>query len=142
MPNGSGWLGFEPNRAEPHSPQNQASPPPFAASTFAASLRPRRSGRCRGGAPTPTPRRLSAADIVCSGTSSPRRLAVTFGTSEYPQGMAKVAAALLLERSEELARVEAALAEARAGRGMLLVIEGPAGIGKTALLAAARTAAA
>src|SRR6266566_9143063 len=49
---------------------------------------------------------------------------------------------LLLERSEELARIESALAEARAGRGTFVVIEGPAGIGKTALLAAARKAAA
>src|SRR5829696_3181891 len=48
----------------------------------------------------------------------------------------------LLERSEELARIEGALVEARAGRGTFVVIEGPAGIGKTALLAAARTAAA
>jgi DNA-binding CsgD family transcriptional regulator len=48
----------------------------------------------------------------------------------------------LLERSEELARIDSALAEARAGHGTFLVIEGPAGIGKTALLAAARTAAA
>jgi DNA-binding CsgD family transcriptional regulator len=47
----------------------------------------------------------------------------------------------LLERSEELARIESALAEARTGRGTLVVIEGPPGIGKTALLAAARTAA-
>jgi DNA-binding CsgD family transcriptional regulator len=48
----------------------------------------------------------------------------------------------LLERSEELARIESALAEARSGRGKFVVVEGPAGIGKTALLAAARTAAA
>jgi len=48
----------------------------------------------------------------------------------------------LLERSEELARIESALAEARLGRGRFVVVEGPAGIGKTALLAAARTAAA
>jgi DNA-binding CsgD family transcriptional regulator len=48
----------------------------------------------------------------------------------------------LLERSEELARIESALAEARSGSGTFVVIEGPAGIGKTALLAAARTAAA
>jgi DNA-binding CsgD family transcriptional regulator len=56
----------------------------------------------------------------------------------------KVAAATepLLERNEELARIESALAEARRGRGTFLLIEGPAGIGKTALLAAARTAAA
>jgi DNA-binding CsgD family transcriptional regulator len=48
----------------------------------------------------------------------------------------------LLERSEELARIESALTEARAGRGRFVLIEGPPGIGKTALLAAARTAAA
>ena len=48
----------------------------------------------------------------------------------------------LLERSAELARIEAALGEARLGHGRFVVIEGPAGIGKTALLAAARAAAA
>ena len=53
-----------------------------------------------------------------------------------------VATEPLLERNEELARIESALAEARTGRGTFLVIEGPAGMGKTALLAAARTAAA
>jgi DNA-binding CsgD family transcriptional regulator len=47
----------------------------------------------------------------------------------------------LLERSDELARIESALAEARSGRGTFVVIEGPAGIGKTALLAATRAAA-
>jgi len=52
------------------------------------------------------------------------------------------AAGLLLERGAELARIESALAEARSGRGRFVVVEGPAGIGKTALLAAARTAAA
>jgi DNA-binding CsgD family transcriptional regulator len=51
------------------------------------------------------------------------------------------ARAPLLERSAELARLEAALGEARLGRGRFVVIEGPAGIGKTALLAAARAAA-
>lgn len=51
------------------------------------------------------------------------------------------ATAQLLERSEELARIESALAEARSGRGTFVVVEGPAGIGKTALLAAARAAA-
>ena len=35
----------------------------------------------------------------------------------------------LLERRHELARIEVALAEARMGRGTLVVIEGPAGIG-------------
>jgi DNA-binding CsgD family transcriptional regulator/tetratricopeptide (TPR) repeat protein len=56
----------------------------------------------------------------------------------------KVAAATepLLERNDELARIESALAEARTGHGRFLVIEGPAGIGKTALVGAARAAAA
>jgi DNA-binding CsgD family transcriptional regulator/tetratricopeptide (TPR) repeat protein len=56
----------------------------------------------------------------------------------------KVAAAAepLLERNAELARIESALADARTGRGRFVVVEGPAGIGKTALLAATRTAAA
>jgi DNA-binding CsgD family transcriptional regulator len=48
----------------------------------------------------------------------------------------------LLERIDELARVEAALADACSGRGRFVVLEGPAGIGKTALLAAARESAA
>src|SRR5919201_4541035 len=52
------------------------------------------------------------------------------------------AAEQLLERSGELARIESAMAQACSGRGTFVVIEGPAGIGKTALLAAARTAAA
>src|SRR5215216_3202042 len=52
------------------------------------------------------------------------------------------AAGQLLERSAELARIQSALAAARSGRGTFVVVEGPAGIGKTALLAAVRTAAA
>jgi DNA-binding CsgD family transcriptional regulator len=48
----------------------------------------------------------------------------------------------LLERGHELARIESALAEAREGRGQFIVLEGPAGIGKTALLGAVRDAAA
>jgi DNA-binding CsgD family transcriptional regulator len=50
--------------------------------------------------------------------------------------------ALLLERSEELARIESALAAVRGGRGALVVVEGPAGIGKTAVLGAVRDVAA
>ena len=55
----------------------------------------------------------------------------------------KVAAATepLLERNAELARIRSALSKACRGRGRFLVIEGPAGIGKTALLAETRTAA-
>ena len=59
-----------------------------------------------------------------------------------PASARAVTAATLLERHEELARIESALEDARSGRGRFLVIEGPAGIGKTALLAAARATAA
>jgi DNA-binding CsgD family transcriptional regulator/tetratricopeptide (TPR) repeat protein len=48
----------------------------------------------------------------------------------------------LLERSAELARIESALSGARDGTGRFVVVEGPAGIGKTELLAAARSTAA
>jgi predicted ATPase len=47
----------------------------------------------------------------------------------------------LLDRNDELLRIESALADARAGRGRFVLVEGPAGIGKTTLLTAARTAA-
>src|SRR5215475_1153531 len=43
----------------------------------------------------------------------------------------------LLERGDELARVDRLLTAARAGRGGVVVITGPAGIGKTALLSEA-----
>jgi len=48
----------------------------------------------------------------------------------------------LLERAEELAAVEAAIAGAHGGAGRIVVIEGPAGIGKTSLLAEGRARAA
>jgi class 3 adenylate cyclase/DNA-binding CsgD family transcriptional regulator len=48
----------------------------------------------------------------------------------------------LLERGEELAAVDAAIAAAQGGAGRLVVIEGPPGIGKTSLLAEARARAA
>lgn len=48
----------------------------------------------------------------------------------------------LYEREAELAALSEALAEARAGTGGLVVVEGPAGIGKSRLLAEARAAAA
>jgi DNA-binding CsgD family transcriptional regulator len=79
--------------------------------------------------------------------SSTARAAVTSGAG-FPWisgalGAHREAAANgpLLERQLELERIEAALADARSGHGRFLVIEGPAGIGKTALLAAVRTMA-
>ena len=47
------------------------------------------------------------------------------------------AAAELLERDSELAAIEDLLAAAQAGQGRSLVVEGPAGIGKTRLFLAA-----
>ena len=49
---------------------------------------------------------------------------------------------VLLERERELASIERALEAARAGAGRLVAIEGPAGMGKTRLVAEARTFAA
>jgi DNA-binding CsgD family transcriptional regulator/Flp pilus assembly protein TadD len=54
----------------------------------------------------------------------------------------KVQLAPLVERELELEALEALLASARAGSGGAVVFEGPAGIGKSSLLAAAQTAAA
>src|SRR5918993_5210685 len=47
----------------------------------------------------------------------------------------------LHERDAELADLEAALGAASAGRGAAVVLEGPAGIGKSSLLDAVRAAA-
>lgn len=47
----------------------------------------------------------------------------------------------LVGREQELAAITAALDAARSGTGELLLVEGPAGIGKTSLLRAARAAA-
>jgi DNA-binding CsgD family transcriptional regulator len=47
----------------------------------------------------------------------------------------------MFERGLELSQIEAVIASAREGRGALAIVEGPAGIGKTVLLAAARQVA-
>lgn len=47
----------------------------------------------------------------------------------------------LLERAREQAELDAVVASAHGGRGATVVIVGPAGIGKTALLGQARTRA-
>jgi DNA-binding CsgD family transcriptional regulator len=48
---------------------------------------------------------------------------------------------LLLERAGELRLLQSAIADVRGGSGRIIIIEGPAGIGKSALLAQARVAA-
>src|SRR5262245_65185401 len=48
----------------------------------------------------------------------------------------------LLERDAELARLSALLEQARAGSGSVVAVSGPAGIGKTELLAAVHRLAA
>ncbi|MGZ4306591.1 MAG: AAA family ATPase, partial [Solirubrobacteraceae bacterium] len=53
---------------------------------------------------------------------------------DVPVPSASAASIGLLEREHELARVDASLHAARAGVGGLLLITGPAGIGKTSLL--------
>ena len=59
-------------------------------------------------------------------------------TLDCDPGLASAAATSALhDRAQELARITGRLAQARAGTGGLTVIEGPAGIGKTSLLAAA-----
>ncbi len=47
----------------------------------------------------------------------------------------------LLERDQETSELDSALARARDGTGHVIVVEGPGGIGKTSLLAAARATA-
>jgi DNA-binding CsgD family transcriptional regulator/tetratricopeptide (TPR) repeat protein len=78
----------------------------------------------------------AAAPTRPAGSLSPR------GGAEFQGSNLFAAAEPLLERHHEVARIEAALSEARSGRGTFVVIEGPAGIGKTALLAATRAIAA
>lgn len=60
----------------------------------------------------------------------------------HRRGWGTEGADLLVEREQELAVIEASLASARSGNGSVLLIEGPAGIGKTSLLRAARQRAA
>jgi DNA-binding CsgD family transcriptional regulator len=56
-------------------------------------------------------------------------------------GGAKASSATLLERASELALLQDAIAATAAGASRAILIEGPAGIGKTALLRAARQGA-
>src|SRR4051794_2252850 len=82
-----------------------------------------------------------------AGTCSPGSAATCRSFPPRPFDAARAAAIVrdmageLLERDEELARIAAAVRRARDGFGTLIVVEGPAGMGKTEVLRAVRAAA-
>ena len=90
-----------------------------------------------------------AGEVRLAGFEQPERLSQVVADG-LPDTFAEPRAAqplrdeqpALLERAQELAVVDAAIADAQTGAGRLVVIEGPAGIGKTSLLAEARARAA
>lgn len=71
------------------------------------------------------------AEGLSEGASTPRAQAVW--RDEQP---------VLLERADELAAVDAAIQATKTGSGRFVMVEGPAGIGKTTILAEGRTRAA
>jgi DNA-binding CsgD family transcriptional regulator len=90
--------------------------------------------RSRASGPGDNPTAGDRADAPASATTM--RSAVW--SQEVAIGSAGPGAGRLRERSEELRAIDAALTRARGGEGSLLLVEGPAGIGKTRLLEAAR----
>jgi DNA-binding CsgD family transcriptional regulator len=92
-----------------------------------------RAGPHNAATPRHAPQGLARAEY------RPQRFALT--ADPTPAGLPSATAALL-EREHELAALRETLAGAAAGRPGLVVIEGPAGIGKTRLLAAGRQVAA
>src|SRR5689334_2434181 len=69
---------------------------------------------------------------------TPAAIVATGSTLDRALGLPDTVRAVLLDRDAELAALGSAIDSARAGTGALLLVEGPAGIGKTALLTAAR----
>src|SRR4051794_13768788 len=65
-------------------------------------------------------------------------MAHLFASRATVRGMREVGGAELLEREDELQELARAVEHACGGRGSLVLIEGPPGIGKTRLLEAAR----
>ena len=96
-----------------HRPRSGPGPVPRPAFKAGGAVRSRLEGS------TPSPLRAGGTLAVVSATPLP-------GVD------------LLLERERELGCIDAAIAAARAGTGRSVVVEGPAGIGKSAVLAAAR----
>jgi DNA-binding CsgD family transcriptional regulator/uncharacterized protein YfiM (DUF2279 family) len=74
--------------------------------------------------------------------TSPRSRSPIGEGADFASGNVFAGPGPLLERHQELERIGAALTEASTGHGTFVVIEGQAGIGKTALLAATRAMAA
>ena len=64
-----------------------------------------------------------------------------FGGACIVAGVPPMTVAALLERERELATCREGFVRARAGDGALILIEGPAGVGKTELAREARAAA-
>ena len=90
----------------------------------------RRRRRYKGGSPRISPHVLGfRRRHACSGT----RVMVRF--------VPFVTAGVFVERERELEMLRAGLVRARAGEGTLLLVEGPPGVGKTALAREARAAA-
>jgi class 3 adenylate cyclase/DNA-binding CsgD family transcriptional regulator len=90
----------------------------------------------------------AVGEVRLAGFEQPERLFQVLA-SGLPESFAEPRAArpgraeqALLERAEELGAVDTAIAGTHAGAGKLVVIEGPAGIGKTSLLAEGRARAA
>src|SRR6478609_5149448 len=108
----------------------------------------RRPAGLRGAAPSfqpPTFRSCRLTDLIHDAPDTHeahRAGSLAVLTQATASGRQRRERSSLFERDEELARIEFALSDARNGRGRFVVVEGPEGIGKTALFAAARTAAA
>src|SRR5579884_2760617 len=82
-------------------------------------------------------------EVRLAGFDEPERLFQVIAESAPPraQPVWRDQQPALLERAEELAAVDVAIGAAKSGSGSFVVIEGPAGIGKTSILAEGRARA-
>ena len=82
---------------------------------------------------------MSFRFTACRGVCVYRGVGLVVGRSAVPgRAMGVSKTAVLLERESVLEEVEQDLAAARAGAGRFVLIKGPAGIGKSAVLGAVR----